>query len=205
MNYSDEQIQRMNRTSRYSGAVCAANALCYKHLDFMLRQGGLSVLPDVRILDYGCGKNGGVRAIDCITRYPRVKHYMPYDIGANAMHNAKCPGTAVLHRIRTKTAHPDDYFHLVILSNVLNVQETPEQFAEVLADAWSMVADDGWLLVNYPTQPRKTKVSNNKFSDLMHELPDCFRAYCPLPRTKLVMIARKVLGVGKNIVKEDFH
>lgn len=205
MNYTPEQIQRMNRTSRYAGAVCADNALCYKHLDFMLRQGGLSVLNNLRILDYGCGKTGMVRAIHFSTAYKRVKNYMPYDIGANALHGPKDPGTAIIERLRAKTAHPDDYFHLVILSNVLNVQETPEQFAEVLTDAWAMVANDGWLLVNYPTQPRKSRVSNDKFRELVHELPDCFHAYCPLPRTKLVLIARKILGAGKHTTKEDFH
>lgn len=159
-----EYIKHVNKTSRSSGAV-GKNPVCYKELDNILAL-AYEGEPPLRILDYGCGKNGSTRGIIFVDRYPkRIQHYIPYDIGANTQHTSS-------KSVQCLVNHLGQPFDIVILSNVLNVQPDWQHLEMVLHDAWRHVKPRGRLLVNYPRTPRYNGVTDNRFKEYLEQLPN---------------------------------
>ena len=148
----------VNRTSRSSGAV-GTRPVCYK---WALRltstgiwMGGLGtsfrLSPErVRVLDFGCGK-GARHAL--ALKAAGLAEVHPWDIGDNS------PGVG----------KPSGKYNLVILSNVLNVQPDADDVSRVLQEAWSYVDELGFMILNYPKNPRHNGVTDNKLRDLIIE------------------------------------
>lgn len=155
---SENYIKFVNRTSRRRVGNASQPPVCYRLAYEYLTTGTLPWLSlnykiplNINVLDFGCGKDAahGTTLFDAVRTQLATRnsvltsltmHY--YDIGANALTNDS--------RVLIK----DDYYDLVILSNVLNVQPTA-QHAEVTLDvAWDCVKPGGLLILNYPKKPR---------------------------------------------------
>lgn len=160
---SPDYVKLVNKTSRHSGAV-GKDPVCYRELDNILFLQPDDTYP-IRILDYGCGKNGTTRGIIFVDRHPKkIKHYIPYDIGNNRPQVDE-------ESLRKLAEHLSQPFDIVILSNVLNVQPDWRKLDEVLFHAWSYVKDRGRLLVNYPAKPRYSAVTDSRLRDYLEDLP----------------------------------
>lgn len=157
-----DYIKLVNKTSRHSGAV-GKDPVCYRELDNILFLQPDDT-PPIRILDYGCGKNGVGRGMVFLDKHPKkILKYIPYDIGDNNPHKGGSE-----KELADALGVP---FDIVILSNVLNVQPDWRKLDEVLFHAWSHVKDRGRLLVNYPAKPRYSAVTDSRLKEYLEDLP----------------------------------
>lgn len=143
--YTQEQIEAMNKTYRHKGAV-GKNAIVPK---FVAHSYG----KKTKILDYGSG-----------THCPHAKWLRDrgfafvdsYDIGGNA----------------TKASSMRPFracYDVVMLSNVLNVQPSLEHVKQVLEHALSCCKCTGKVICNYPSSPRKVpELGKRDLKDLIY-------------------------------------
>lgn len=179
---SETYTQFVNRTSRRAGAV-GKSPLCYQWARKLLtdgikewQPGRTHTLPKdtAQILDFGCGKG----APHTQRMGEEGYHILGWDIGPNN------PGISI--------PPPNRAYDLVILSNVLNVQPTAEDLTRVLSEAYQHVKPLGYLICNYPRQPRHNWVSDNKLQELVHKLSSDYIA----PGKNIYLVRRPF---------EDFH
>ena len=120
-----------------------------------------NVDKDTKILDYGAGKGFQTR------RLQGIEEYAPG--GIHAEHAPDKPFTDV-HAYDAysppKAEHSyndasllDNKYGVVMVSNVLNVQETDQDLHDTLNELASLIDDDGKIVVNFPESPRKNKES----------------------------------------------
>ena len=179
--HTEDYIRHVNKTSRSAGAV-GKEPLCYRELASRLANDPTPV--GIRVLDYGCGKAGAARATDFLMRFPKLRLYLPYDIGANNQHKFqkdRLEQAMAVHRLEQAMAVPFDY---VVLSNVLNVQRTEHELLTVLAEAWAKVWHRGILICNYPTKPRHSTVPEDRLKQYLAELDQHY--YCPKPHVYIL-------------------
>lgn len=126
----DGSIAKMNKTCRNSGAV-GANAIVPRYI---LTEANKTV----RILDIGAGS--GLIHVKKL-REAGFSRVDGYEIGANITPD---------HIL----APPLAYYHIVYLSNVLNVQPDADHIKATLLFAAAHLVDGGVCLFNYPKTPR---------------------------------------------------
>ena len=134
-----------SRTKTYSKPFCP-KALVPNALPVVF---GHNFLMEATILDFGCGKDAYW-----------VNHYrkLGYKIHGKDL------------------SRPDlvtsDSYDIIMLSNVINVQETEEQLNELLACVLGFKPK--YLLFNYPSKPRKLEWSMKTMEGFLKEKLDGF-------------------------------
>lgn len=128
--YSEDQLKKMNATSRHIGAV-GNFAIVPRIVMTIAREGDV-------ILDFGAGKN----AIQARKLQDDGLDVIAYDVGNNfnPIYHFK---DALNYR-----------YSIVYASNVLNVQHTDAQIYDTLSLLHEIVVNDGKVVVNYPPSPR---------------------------------------------------
>jgi len=73
------------------------------------------------------------------------------------------------------------HFKVVMLSNVVNVQETQSQLWETLKQAIGFLANDGVLFWNYPQSPRRMPLTLGNMKAIIQAFigPNQKAIYCP--------------------------
>ena len=140
IRFTREEMRIANGTSRGKGAV-GANALVPRYIDEEIKPG-----PGEHILDFGAGKH----AIH--TQMFKDKGYLitAYDFSSNFDPN--------LHD-RGALAKTYDY---VLLSNVVNVQNSEDMLRRTLRQVNSVIKPGGKVVLNYPASPRKASLSTGQ-------------------------------------------
>lgn len=141
MIYTFDQIQKMNRTARYKGAV-GGNAIVPRWVSGRYIPG---VLDDELILDYGAGK----KAIHCQWFKDEFnKNVDAWDIGENYM-------ASDFHI----DSLPRNHYDIVYASNVFNIQPSLEGIEHVFKECVRALKPGGKFMFNYPSNPRHNPVT----------------------------------------------
>jgi len=137
---SSANLYKVNRSCRSGGAV-GENPRCYRALnDFVDDSYSRTVMS---VLDYGAGLNAIHTRRLGDAGWVKVT---AYDIGRNVQDHLHNP-QALLNQ-----------YDVVIASNVLNVQCTPDMLRQTLNELRDAVKPGGLLLANYPASPRYCNV-----------------------------------------------
>jgi hypothetical protein len=131
MAHSQSDIKTANATSRSGGAV-GGHPVTIKYVKQYAK-------PKMSILDFGAGS----QAKQAQELKSQGMDVTAYDFG----HNAK-PG---LHDPNAL----DRQYHMVYASNVLNVQDSPQDLATTVQEIAASVAPGGMFIGNLPDSPRK--------------------------------------------------
>jgi hypothetical protein len=131
MAHSQSDIKTANATSRSGGAV-GGHPVTIKYVKQYAK-------PKMSILDFGAGS----QAKQAQELKAEGMDVTAYDFG----HNAK-PG---LHDPNAL----DRQYHMVYASNVLNVQDSPQDLATTIQEIAASVAPGGMFIGNLPDSPRK--------------------------------------------------
>jgi SAM-dependent methyltransferase len=159
--YTEDEVERMNKTSRCTGAV-GAKALVPRVVD-----GVLSDNLKMTVLDYGAGKDA------YHTKNLRARHWheghtiVAYDIGDNVIAGLHEPTALDL----------PEFYDMVYASCVLNVQESQQAMLNVLAEVKRVLKPGGVFICNYPASPRKSDVGVDRLEYL---LSWCFGGELPI-------------------------
>lgn len=134
MRHDEEHLARMNRSGQRGGAVGSKPTVCTRLVLDWFEYGALPI--DAKVCDFGAGKKAAQTAI---LRDAGLLYVTPYDIGAND------------HGTTPEDIRGSD---LVILSNVLNVQDSMESAEELLIQIYHLLASGGSLVCNLPREPQ---------------------------------------------------
>jgi hypothetical protein len=168
---TEEQITQVNNTARTRGAV-GLNAIVPR---FVAER----CLRADKILNFGSGPVvPGIKDTlhSAMLKAQGFQHVDSYDVGANV--HPECHVTNPL---------PGSY-DMVFASNVFNVQPSCECLYSTLALAASLVAPDGFLILNYPKDPRYCSLSLDELYESLQRL------FTPviLQRKKCLFICQKI-------------
>jgi len=134
MQYSEEHLARMNRSGQRGGAVGSKPTVVTRMLQRLERDG--RIRKDQAVLDFGAGKRAAQTAL---LRDEGWEDVTPHDIGTNSHEEESGSPTGA---------------DVVLLSNVLNVQDSIESIITVLTHAWCYAKHGGLLICNLPREPR---------------------------------------------------
>jgi hypothetical protein len=134
MWYDEKHLASMNRSGQRRGAVGSKPTQATRWLINEAREGMIS--PDAKVTDFGAGKWAQQTHL---LRAEGFSDVTPYDVGANT------------HNTESGDIHGSD---VVLLSNVLNVQDTVRNMQELLYFIRDILADQGILICNLPRTPR---------------------------------------------------
>lgn len=133
MSYSEEHMARMNRSGQRGGAVGKKPTVCTRKLLELEQEG--SAFRHEAVFDFGAGK----RALQtALLEDEGWEDVTPYDVGANDH------GTSLMDMERA------DY---ILLSNVLNVQDSVRTMRDVLDTIGEYAKRDAILICNLPRDP----------------------------------------------------
>ena len=134
MGYTKEHLDRMNRSGQRRGAVGSKPTQATRWILDEAQHGAIGY--NEFVVDFGAGKWAQQTAI---LRDAGFTDVIPYDVGANDH------GTEV---------GDIQGCNVVLLSNVLNVQDTIENMEQLLHLIRSILAPMGRLVCNLPREPR---------------------------------------------------
>lgn len=134
MGHQKEHLARMNRSGQRGGAVGKKPTVCTRLVLDWIEEGILR--GDEKVCDFGAGKKAAQTAI---LRDAGLRDVTPYDIGAND------------HGTTFRDIEGSD---VVVLSNVLNVQDSMESVETLLGAIFRLMAPGGLLVCNLPREPR---------------------------------------------------
>jgi hypothetical protein len=140
--------ETVNKTARAAGAV-GARALVPRKVRELTEES-----KGIRILDYGSGP----QAMHAIAlRNDGWDNVTAHEIGANVtdLHDPDALGRN---------------YHVVMASNVLNVQPTRADLRNVLLQIRVAVKKGGFAVVNFPESPRKNKTTVEELESLLEWL-----------------------------------
>lgn len=141
--------QMASTTSRDSGAV-GKDPVVYREL--VGRVFDSSALWGKPILDFGAGKNA-------VHTQRLQKEYgfnmTAYDLPANQQPGLHDPNAL------------DRQYPIVCASNVLNTIPDPEDVRFAFYQIANAVEQDGYLIINYPAEPRKSAMTNEEFYNMV--------------------------------------
>lgn len=144
-NYSQDNIKKMNSTSRARGSV-GANAVVPKIVEQIAS-------PEDRILDLGSGKH----AIHAQQLLQLGFDVVAFEIGNN--YNPQLHDSCALNFY--------DY-DIIYTSNVINVQTHIEHVQNLLEVVISHLKDGGKYVCNYPAEPRYLPgMTTRDFEDML--------------------------------------
>jgi len=142
-------VKTVNATARSAGAV-GARALVPRKV----RELPALEAKSVTILDYGSGP----KALHTLgLRNDGYDNVTAHELGGN------------LTSVHDPEALTRKY-HVVMASNVLNVQPTRKDLVHVLCELRAATAGGGMCVVNFPESPRKNGVSVNELASLLEWL-----------------------------------
>lgn len=122
------------------------------------------------VLDYGCGF---ARFADEFIK--RGAHYIASDLvrqdfSAQPLFEERMSDYSdMADFIPADRLHLCEGYKLVMLSNVVNVQETQEQLESLIKEAWRLIDPGGDVLLNYPKNPRRLALSHKELCDLIYK------------------------------------
>lgn len=104
-----------------------------------------------KILDYGCGPE---------EKYVREMEYASMDaVGVDF----SIPGSREEHLGKGQK------YDIIVVSNVLNVMDNEKDLRGMVSELRAHLAEDGIVLANYPTDPRKLGLSVKQMTDVLSE------------------------------------
>lgn len=142
MKFLPEQIKIANKTCRSNGAV-GKNAIVPKLVPQFCKKSD-------KILDFGCGTN--MVHVKNLREFGYKVH--GYEFGDNVTDE---------HIGEIKKG----YYDIVYMSNVLNVQLDEYMLTITLSDAVSALKNNGKLIANYPSSPRKSLVDIERLEEFL--------------------------------------
>lgn len=144
LDYTQEDIERANRTSRSRGAV-GMKAITPRYVEGVIGK-------KCRVLDYGSGKEANHALL------LRCKGYdvTAYEFGGNVVEGVH--DTHALERT----------YEVVYASNVLNVQGNREMLERTLKEI--KVLSEGLVYVNYPSSPNYTGVVVKDLENMIEKI-----------------------------------
>lgn len=156
---SGDLLRQASRSSRSRGAV-GKDPRCYRYLRECLVDSSKWMFikkPDfstMDVLDFGAGK-GAPHAQGL--RNAGFRSVVAYDLPANMGTEHDPEALAQL-------------YDLVIASNVLNVQGTREMLMQTLRQIQSSTREYGFVVCNYPADPRYAGLSNDEVFKALAEV-----------------------------------
>lgn len=148
MEVQNDWIKRVSSTARRVAGSKAMPVL-YRQLPTIL---GGAKPSQTRVADIGAGYGDGSRLLAGLGY--RVKSFDVYP------RFPECQNMSYLSMY-------DAFFDAVVLSNVINVQESVEEVLSLLRDAARVVKRNGVLVLNLPVSPWKVDVSRSKLIPLI--------------------------------------
>lgn len=112
------------------------------------------------VLDYGCGFARFADEFIMRGAYYIASDLVRQDFSAQPLFEERMSDYSdMADFIPADRLHLCCGYKLVLLSSVLNIQETEEQLDALIADAWRLLDPGGVLLANYPKSPRRLTLS----------------------------------------------
>lgn len=152
--FTEKEIREANKTARSNGAS-AINPdgtiraivpnFIYKNIDKYRNK---------TLLDYGAGKS----AIHTKWLRENGLNVTAYDFGENCING-----------IHDKNAL-DKIYDVVFASNVLNVQSSDVMMSITLNQIYKVIKNGGVFIFNYPSSPRKSKMSEYEIVNMVHSV-----------------------------------
>jgi len=142
-----EEIKNVNKTVRTTKAI-GKNAVLPKYII-----DNYDVLDCMRILDFGAGP----KAIH--TKKLRDKGFLvdAYDIGDNSIKGVHI----------NIDEHLGVNYNVIFVSNVMNILPTQVSMIETIGLIYYLLDEYGVALFNFPKTPRKIKITDNKFKEML--------------------------------------
>ena len=143
--YLQKDIKAVNKTSRGSGAV-GTKALVPRYVME-------NVNTDKTVLDFGAGK----QAVHSKRLSEKGYKVVAFDFGDNQtdFHNDNAL---------------DETYNVIMLSNVLNVQQSLDMLNNTLIDVNKAMDSNTSIYANYPTSPRYLGVSKKELKEQLNSL-----------------------------------
>jgi SAM-dependent methyltransferase len=142
--YTDQEVEIANRTARARGAV-GGKAIVPRYVEQTSRKGE-------RILDFGAGPEA---AHTKHLRSQGFRRVHAYDFGTNVR--------ASVHTVDALSREYDTVF----ASNVLNVQSSQAMLRNTVQELAQVVAPEGRLVANLPSEPRKMAIDPSSLTRLL--------------------------------------
>jgi hypothetical protein len=139
-------------TSRDSGAV-GKNPVVYRELMNLLDR-NVGALWGKPILDFGAGKNA--------VHTQHLRKTWGFDVTAYDLPANQKPGLHDPNALQRQ-------YPIVCASNVLNTIPDPEDVRFAFNQIANAVESDGYVILNYPAEPRKSSMTNEEFYKMVLE------------------------------------